>query len=64
MQAAANITQKKKYVRYEEGAELYSMSINSFTKLAREAKAVYKIGKMVLVNTELFEEYLEFFREE
>lgn len=51
----------KKYVKYAEGAELYSMSKNSFIKLAKEAKAVYKIRNIVLVNTELFEKYLEAF---
>lgn len=56
--------QKKKYVRYEEGAKMYSMSVGSFTKLAKEAKAIYKIRKMVLVNVEKFDEYLEAFREE
>ena len=54
----------KKYVRYEEGAKLYSMSVGSFTKLAKEAKAVYKIRRIVLVNLERLDEYLEVFREE
>lgn len=31
--------------------------------LAKEAKAVYCIRRIVLVNTELIEEYLENFRE-
>ena len=55
---------RKKYVKYKEGAELYSMSVNSFVKLAKEAKAVYKIRRIVLVNLELFDAYLETFREE
>ena len=53
----------KKFVRYPEGAELYSMGIQSFMKLAKEAGAVYKIRNIALVNTELFENYLEAFRE-
>ena len=32
---------KKKYVRYQEGAELYSMGLNTFREIAREAR-VYK----------------------
>lgn len=51
----------KKYVRYKEGAEMYSMSQSKFVQLARDAKAVYKIDKMVLVKCEVFEEYLETF---
>ena len=54
----------KKFVRYQEGAELYSMGIHTFEKIAREAVALYKIGRIVLINTTLVDEYLEIFREE
>lgn len=53
----------KKFVRYPEGAELYSMGIQSFMKLAKEAHAVYKIRNIALVNIEVFEKYLEAYRE-
>lgn len=53
---------RKRFVRYKTGAELYDMSQSSFEHLAEEAGAKYKIGKMVLVNCEIFEEYLETFR--
>ena len=53
----------KKWVRYKEGAILYSMGIHSFMDLAKEAKAVYRIRRIVLVNTEIIEEYLENFRD-
>lgn len=53
----------KKYVRFKEGAERYSMGLHTFQELAREAGAVYKIRKIVLVNTEVLEDYLENFRE-
>lgn len=53
---------KKKFVRYKEGAELYSICQSKFEKLAKEAKAIYKIDKVVLVNTDIFEEYLETFK--
>lgn len=52
----------KKFVRYKEGAEMYSMCQSKFERMAREAKATYKLDKLVLVNTELFEKYLETFR--
>ena len=45
----------KKFVRYQEGAEKYSMGLTKFTALAKEAKAVYKIDKVTLVNCEIFE---------
>ena len=53
----------KKFVRYDEGAKKYSIGLSKFQSLAREAKATYKIDKVVLVNCELFEKYLETFRE-
>ena len=36
----------KKFVRYQEGAELYSIGLTKFQELAKEAKAVYKIDKV------------------
>ena len=46
------------FITYNMGSEYYGMSIKVFTKLAREAGAAYKIGKMVRVNREIFEAYL------
>ncbi len=51
-----------KYVCYREGAEKYCMGMTKFQELAKRAKAVYKVGRMALVNCELFECYLEGFR--
>ena len=52
---------KKKFVRVKEGTERYSMSLGSFTELAKQAHAIYKVGKITLINTEIFETYLESF---
>lgn len=38
----------KKFVRYKEGAEKYSLGLTKFQELAKEAKAVYKVDKIVL----------------
>ena len=54
---------KKKFVKYEEGAAMFSMGIHSFMDLAKEAKAVYRIRRIVLVNTDIIEDYLENFRD-
>lgn len=51
----------KKFVRYAEGAEMYSMGLSKFQEIAKDAKAVYKVGGLVLVNTILIDEYLETF---
>jgi hypothetical protein len=53
--------QAKKFVRYKEGAEKYSMCQSKFEKMAKEAQATYKLNKLVLVNCELFEKYLELY---
>lgn len=53
---------QKKFVRYKEGAEMYSISMRKFQDMAKDAGAVYKVGKMALVNCQLFEKYLETFR--
>jgi hypothetical protein len=54
----------KKFVRYEEGAKLYSMGLHTFQDLAKEAGAIYHVKRIVLVNTELIDEYLETFKDE
>ena len=52
-----------KFVRYQDGAMLYGMGLSKFQQIAREAKAIYKVDKIVLVNTEILDKYLETFRE-
>ena len=54
--------QKSKYVRYKEGAALYSMCLSKFEEVAKQAQAVYKVGGVCLVNTEIFEKHLELYR--
>ena len=50
----------KKYVRYKEGAELYSMSERKFTELANSADAVIHVNKIALVELEKVEKYIRF----
>ena len=52
----------KRFVRYPEGAEMYSMSLSKFQQLAKDAKACYKVNHLVLVNLDILDEYLETFR--
>ena len=54
--------EKKRFVRYKEGAELYCVCQSTFEKWAKEAWATCKIGKAVIVDCEIFEQYLETFR--
>ena len=51
----------KKFVRYKDGAELYSLGIQNFMKIAKEAGAVRKIRGTVLVNIEKLDEYIDSF---
>lgn len=52
----------RKFVRYSDGAKMYSMGLTKFQELAKDAEACYKVGQLVLVNTEILDEYLETFR--
>lgn len=52
---------KKDFIRYDEGAERYSMSKHSFMKLAQEAHAVYKINRITLVNVPILRNILNLF---
>ena len=50
----------KKYVNAREGEIIYSIGKTRFMALAGE---IYKVGNSALVNTEVFETYLEQFHE-
>ena len=62
MQRLPKTMNKKRLVRYKEGAEMYSMGLTKFQELAKQANAIYKVDKLVLVNCDIFEQYLESFR--
>ena len=51
---------QKKYVRYKEGAEIYGISERKFVDLAKNADAIRRIDKIVLVSTEAIDKYIEF----
>lgn len=59
-QATKNENQVR-FLRYREGAAVYGMSQSSFEKLAKEAGAVFKVGKMALVRVDILDAYLEQF---
>ena len=62
MQRTTKKVEKKRLVRYKEGAEMYSMGMNKFQTLAKDAGAILKIDRMVLVDLDIFDQYLETFR--
>lgn len=55
---------KKRYARMDEGAGLYSMGVNTFREIAKDAKAVLHINRIVLVDLERIDKYLESFYDE
>lgn len=57
-----NSDKEKKFVRYQEGAEIYGMSLRKFQTIAKDAEAVYKVGKMALVKVDIIDAYLETFK--
>ena len=62
MDSITKKTNNKRFVRYPEGAEMYSMSLSKFQQLAKDAKACYKVNHLVLVNLDILDTYLETFR--
>ena len=50
---------RKQYVKYQEGAELYSMGVSRFKQMAHECESVIKVGKSAWVNLETFDKYFE-----
>ena len=49
---------KRDFITYYQGADYYGLGLKVFTRMAREAGAVYKIGKKVLIRRSIFEEDL------
>ena len=49
----------KKYVRYDERAKVYSMGRKSFIELAKDAKAIFKVKGIALVNIQKGDHFIE-----
>lgn len=49
---------QRDFITYYEGADYYGLGLKAFTRMAHEAGAIYKIGKMVRIRRDIFEEYL------
>lgn len=49
----------RKFIRPKEAIRIYSLSRTFIEEIARDSGAMYKIGKVVLINVRTFEEYLE-----
>lgn len=50
--------QKHDFITLYQGADYYGLGLKVFTRMAREAGSVYKIGKKALIRRTIFDEYL------
>ena len=50
---------KHKYMTYQQAARHYGLPYWGFVKVAKEAKATWKLRKTAIVDTVVFDKYLE-----
>ena len=55
---------RRQYLRYKEAEIIYSMSHKKLLELAEKAGAIVRIDATVLIDREVFDRYLDQFREE
>ena len=61
MEAARRL--RRKFLRYQQAEIVYSLSHKKLMELANQAGAIYRMDGIVLINREIFDEYLERFHE-
>ena len=54
---------RRKYLRYKDAEIVYSITHKKLLELAGKSGAIYRIDGYVLINRDIFDEYLEQFRE-
>lgn len=54
---------RKQFLRYKDAEIVYSIQHKKLMELASEAGAIYRMDSTVLINRDIFDEYLERFRE-
>ena len=54
---------RKQFLKYQEAEIVYSMSHRKIMQPAQEAGAIYRMDSTVLINRDIFDAYLEQFRE-
>jgi len=54
---------KRKFVRYKDAIDIYGIGLTLLKEMASEAHAIIRRGRMVLIDCEAFEKYLETYRE-
>ena len=54
---------RRKYLRYKDAEIVYSITHKKLLELASKAGAIYRIDGYVLINRDIFDEYLEQFHQ-
>lgn len=54
---------RKQFLTYQEAEIIYSLSHKKLLELATKAGALYRMDRIVLINRDIFDAYLERFRE-
>ena len=54
---------RRQFLRYKDAEIVYSMSHKKILELAGNAGAIYRMDGTVLINRDIFDEYLEQFHE-
>ena len=58
------ISERKKYLTYEEAGQRYGLGETTLRRMAKECKALYKIGRSARIKMETFDQYFESFLDE
>ena len=54
---------RRQYLRYQNAEIIYSITHKKIIELASDAGAIYRIDGTVLINRDIFDDYLERFHE-
>lgn len=54
---------RRQYLKYKDAEVVYSLTHRKLLEMADEAGAIYRIDGTVLINREIFDEYLEQFHQ-
>lgn len=54
---------RRQFLRYKEAEIVYSLTHRKLLEMADEAGAIYRIDGYVLINRDIFDEYLEQFHQ-
>ena len=54
---------QSKYMRYREARAYYCLGMNTIQRLAKKAGATIRIGRIVMIDTEILNKYVDSFRD-